>query len=127
MIELKTTDGDNLFINFNYQGIPEDLPIETFEIRPAIKKTTPSPEVEVEEVDQPFEEEALDMGANLEEREVTPDQLVERGEQAIPTNVVRQKIDRMFFDLNDLQLGDVVRVEEYVNIDRDKYRYNIAI
>jgi hypothetical protein len=124
MIELKTTDGDNLFINFNYQGIPEDLPIETFEIRPAIKKTIPSPE----EVEEPIEEneEEIDRRANLEEGEVTPDQLVERGEEEVITqNVVRQKIDRMFFDLNDLQLGDVVRVEEYINIDRDKYRYNI--
>jgi hypothetical protein len=38
MIEIRTTDDDTLFINFNYQGIPEDLPIETFEIRPAIKE-----------------------------------------------------------------------------------------
>ena len=33
MIELKTLDGDVIYINFGYQGIPEDLPIETFEIR----------------------------------------------------------------------------------------------
>ena len=38
MIEIRTTDNDIIFINFAYQGIPEDLPIETFEIRPAIEE-----------------------------------------------------------------------------------------
>ena len=35
MIELKTNDGDTIYINFEYQGIPENLPIETFELRPS--------------------------------------------------------------------------------------------
>ena len=35
MIELRTTDDDTIYINFAYQGIPEKLPIETFETRPA--------------------------------------------------------------------------------------------
>ena len=35
MIEVRTyPDNDTIYINFNYSGIPEDLPIETFEIRP---------------------------------------------------------------------------------------------
>ena len=29
MIEVKTIDGDVLYINFDYKGIPEDLPINT--------------------------------------------------------------------------------------------------
>ena len=36
MIEIQTIDNDIIYINFAYQGIPEDLPIETFEIRPPI-------------------------------------------------------------------------------------------
>lgn len=101
MIELRTLDGDTLFINFDYHGIPEDLPIETFEIRPAIK-------------------------------EETADQLVERGEEEAEEEVdqqfpqqVREKVQKMLFDLNDLEFGDIVTVEEYVNIDKDKYRFNI--
>ena len=40
MIEVKGIDGDTLYINFDYKGIPEDLPIELIEIRrePEIKK-----------------------------------------------------------------------------------------
>ena len=45
MIELKTIDGDTIYINFEYQGIPEYLPIETFELRPE-----PSYKKEVEEI-----------------------------------------------------------------------------
>ena len=33
MIEVTTIDGDVLYINFDYKGIPEDLPIEYFQIR----------------------------------------------------------------------------------------------
>ena len=34
MIEIKTVDNETIYIDFGYQGIPEDIPIETFEIRP---------------------------------------------------------------------------------------------
>jgi signal peptidase I len=81
MIEIKTTDDDTLYINFNYQGIPEDLPIETFEIRPA-------PQAKEE----------------IAEKEITADELVNLGEEeleeneasmppiTIPTNVIKEKI-----------------------------------
>ena len=65
MIEIRTTDDDTIFINFNYQGIPEDLPIETFEIRPAIKRK---------------QEEMEEMEEMEENDEVNADELVELGE-----------------------------------------------
>lgn len=108
MIEIRTTDGDTLFINFNYQGIPEDLPIETFEIRPAIK--------------------------GKEEKELSPDELVELGqeesmeeavEEVVQKQIVKDKVQRMLFDMDDLEFGDVVKVEEFITVDKDKYRYNI--
>ena len=110
MIEIRTTDGDTLYINFNYQGIPEDLPIETFEIRPAIKR--------------PEED----------KRELSPDELVELGEQeeiqegleeVVPKKVIKDNIQRILFDMDDIEFGDVVNVEEFITIDKDKYRYNI--
>ena len=105
MIEVRTTDGDTIYINFGYQGIPEDLPIETFEIRPAIE----------------------------EKEELTPDELVDVGEvedreeavEKIPRQVVKEKVQRMFFDMDDIEFGDVIKVEEFIAIDKDKYRYNI--
>ena len=97
MIEVKTTDGDVLYLNFNYQGIPEEYPIETFEIRPAIKKDI-----------------ILDS-----------DELVREGEEELKEDFIKEKVQRMFFDMNDIEFGDIVKVEEYVNIEKDKYRYNI--
>ena len=46
MIEIKTVDNDILYINFDYKGIPEDLPIDNIEIREKPIK----PLVEEEEV-----------------------------------------------------------------------------
>jgi hypothetical protein len=104
MIEIRTTDNDIIFINFAYQGIPEDLPIETFEIRPAIEEKL----IPIEMLD------------NLESQEEGEEQ-----EEQIPKKVVQEKIKRMFFDMNDIEFGDVIKVEEYITIDKDKYRFNI--
>ena len=43
MIEVKTTYGDTIYINFDYKGIPLDLPIKLFEIR-AEPQVTEMPE-----------------------------------------------------------------------------------
>ena len=107
MIEVKTTDGDTIFINFAYKGIPEDLPIETFEIRPEIEDT--------------------------KEKEMTAEELVKDGDEEeraeefeeIEAKAVKENIKRMYFDINDIEFGDTIKVEEYVTIDKDKYRYNI--
>jgi len=109
MIEVKTTDGDILYFNFNYQGIPDEYPIETFEIRPAIKtgNIVGSDELlmEDEDVGEVEEEEGFD--------------LIKK------KNVLKEKVQRIFFDMNDIEFGDIVKVEEYINIDKEKYRYNI--
>jgi hypothetical protein len=106
MIEIRTTDNDVIFINFSYQGIPEDLPIETFEIRPAIEEKL----IPIEMLD------------NLESQEEGEEG---KEEEQIPKKVVQEKIKRIFFDMNDIEFGDVIQVEEYITIDKDKYRFNI--
>ena len=108
MIEVKTTDGDVLYLNFNYQGIPDEYPIETFEIRPPIKR----------------EESAFKEGI-LEEGEVEEGEVEEVEGLKLNKNVLKEKVQRIFFDMNDIEFGDIVNVEEYVNIDKEKYRYNI--
>jgi len=108
MIEIKTTDDDTLFINFNYQGIPEDLPIETFEIRPPIET---KPEVVTQE-------EALEDLNEVEETELKP-------QVQVPTKVLKERVQKLLFEADDLQFGETINIEEYVNIDKEKYRYNI--
>ncbi len=126
MIEIRTTDDDTLFVNFAYQGIPEDLPIETFEIRPPIKERGQEREEEQgqerEEENQEQKQQDIDY-----EKEASPEELVELGQEAnkMKTTVVKEKIQQMFFDMNDIEFGDVIKVEEFINIDKDKYRFNI--
>jgi hypothetical protein len=125
MIEIKTIDKDTIFINFAYQGIPEDLPIETFEIRPAIEQG--------EGIEGEGEGEGIE-GEGIEGREGEEgiegregEEGIERieGIEKIPKEVVKNKVKRMFFDVNDIEFGDAINVEEFITIDKDKYRYNI--
>jgi len=112
MIEVRTTDDDIIFINFAYQGIPEDLPIETFEIRPAIIEKQEQKDLTPDElILQPIDE-----GEEQQEQEVM---------EEIQKSVVREKIQRMLIDMDDIEFGDIIKVEEFIAIDKDKYRYNI--
>jgi hypothetical protein len=111
MIEIKTTDNDTIYINFNYQGIPEDIPIETFEIRSAIKGQYDEEEKEEEAVDKDIDQ--------IEKEE-------ELENEFIPLKDVKEKVQTLF-DIDDLEFGNVISVEEQVNISKDKYRYNIEV
>ena len=118
MIEIKTTDDDTLFINFNYQGIPEDLPIETFEIRPPIE-VKQMETLGKEQEEQQIEDKLLEDLESSEEVEPTSKQ--------IPTKIVKERLQKLLFEADDIQFGDKINIEEYVNIDKEKYRYNIEV
>ena len=111
MIEIRTTDNDTIFINFAYQGIPEDLPIETFEIRPAIT-----------EKEDEIVEEGIDY---VEDKDEDFDESEEKESEMFNKPFVKEKIQRILFDMNDIEFGDSIKIEEYVQIDKDKYRFNV--
>jgi hypothetical protein len=114
MIEIRTTDNDIIYINFAYQGIPEDLPIETFEIRPAI----------IEKDETHDESKGEELEGDIFEGEELEKELEEKEDVKITQTEVKQKIQKIF-DINDIEFGDIIRVEEYVQIDKEKYRFNI--
>jgi hypothetical protein len=120
MIEIKTTDGDTIFINFAYRGIPEDMPIETFKIRPPIKATNNDvePTMDINELDD-----ALEPDENELDQDQDQDQELNVAKTSKAT-VGNKKIQQMF-TMDDIEFGDVIEVEEYVTIDKDKYRFNI--
>jgi hypothetical protein len=91
MIEIQTTDNETIYINFAYQGIPEDLPIEMFEIRDA------------------------PIGKNVDIVEVETDKKI------IENAVIKPTQDMKL----DIEFGDLIDVEEQVNINKDKYRFNL--
>ena len=117
MIEIKTVDDETIYINFAYHGIPEDLPIEAFEIRP--------PPEETKENLSPLGLDLQDEDEDQEEDQLYSDQ--EEGEivEKIPIKQVKKNIQRLIFNADDIVFGDIMNVEEYVEVDKDKYRFNL--
>jgi len=120
MIELRTTDDDTIYINFAYQGIPEKLPIETFEIRPP-------PDASSKQKEQGQEEEKL---ADVAEFGLEGEESLEEGEIreediAMPKRNIRDKVKQFLIEGDAIVFGDIVKIQEFVNIDKDKYRFNI--
>ena len=121
MIELRTTDDDTIYINFAYQGIPEKLPIETFEIRPppdVVKDKSKEGEGE-EEGKEDVLENVVEFGNELEEGEILEEA------SAVPKRNIRDKVKQFLIEGDAIVFGDIVNIQEFVNIDKDKYRFNI--
>jgi hypothetical protein len=119
MIEIQTVDKETIYIDFGYQGIPEDIPIETFEIRPPpASEEEVEAEAEAEEGTKGLEDEELE-DADLENVEGVREPIF------IPEQQIRQKISRLIIDADQIEFGDIIKVRETIAMDRDKYRYNI--
>jgi hypothetical protein len=120
MIEVKTIDDETIYINFAYHGIPEDLPIEAFEIR----QPPEQPKLGVEEL-------AAEDLQNLEEDLFEQDEdgseegeIIEKGEK-IPIKKIKANVERLIFNADDIVFGEVMHIQEQVEIDKDKYRFDI--
>jgi hypothetical protein len=118
MIEVKTMDDETIYINFEYHGIPEDLPIQAFEIRQPPESKTGVEEAEEEEgVEVEKGEKGVDDFENIDFSED------ESGK--IPVKDVKKNIERLIFNADDVVFGEIMHVQEHVEIEQDKYRFNI--
>jgi septum formation topological specificity factor MinE len=132
MIEVKTMDDETIYINFEYHGIPEDLPIQAFEIRPPPETKG---QVEVEEEEEELKGEEGLKGIDEFENEDFGDEGSEEGEIRevkgfnekiqIPVKNVKKNVQRLIFNADDVVFGEIMHVQEHVEIDQDKYRFNI--
>jgi hypothetical protein len=120
MIEIQTVDKETIYIDFGYQGIPEEIPIETFEIR-----SPPESEKEVDAAAATATDAADSADAALEDANLEAINLEDAEPIYIPEQQIRQKISRLIIDADQIEFGDIIKVHETVNIDREKYRYNI--
>jgi hypothetical protein len=119
MIEVTTIDGDVLYINFDYKGIPENLPIEYFQIRekpsePLVK--VPEPEETVEEITE------------LEELE-KPKQYVEPSkiQLTVPVKDIKDQIKEFIVKADQVQFGDEEfgPIVQYEDVATQSQRYSI--
>lgn len=114
MIEIKTfPDNDTLYINFGYKGIPQDLPIETIEIRKAPEK------LEVAAV-APLESEES-FGSELQ-----PLQETEMTDVIVPETDVRNQLREFIIRADEIQFGrELGPITQYVDVDPTKQRFTI--
>ena len=121
MIELRTyPDNEIIYVNFDYKGIPEDLPIETIEIRekPSIKENEEKEEkVPIEEV---LEEEGLPDMESSETAEVFT---------GVPVQNVKDQLREFILKADQIQFGteELGSITQYVDIDKSQQRYSIEM
>jgi len=152
MIEIRTIERDTLYINFDYKGIPDDLPIENIEIRsapPPLEKVESNRETPLEKVEsnretplenqEDYEEEIKkdifgeDTSEEIERHDSLPyvekeqnetivSPLFERAEQQVK-NQLREFILRADqIKFGDEEFGPVV---QYVDVSSKSQRYSL--
>jgi hypothetical protein len=123
MIEVTTSDKDIIYINFDYKGIPENLPIENIEIRekPVLEKSI-LPEESPKEIEQEVGELTI---PDLEEEKKMIG--IEHIQVSVPIKDVKEqlreiiiKADQIVF--GDEELGPIVR---FVDVALKSQRYSI--
>ena len=113
MIEIKMIDDDIIYINFDYKGIPEDLPIETIEIRD--KPCVPDKEEQIED--------EIITPELLREKQV----VVEPVQLEVPVNEVKNQMREFIIRADQIQFGNEVLgpVVQFVDVYGKTERYSI--
>ena len=119
MIEIQTyPEKDTIYINFDYKGIPEDIPIELIEIR---EKPQMHPSLVLEEEGK---EEDINFPNLEKEHDVIA---TEKLHLTIPVADVKNQIREFIFKSNQLHFGneELGKIVQYVNITNKSQRYSI--
>lgn len=135
MIEVRThPDGDVIYIDFAYKGIPKELPIEKIEIRgtPDSARKAVSRDESVAADDGEGEEEGKGEGEGEGEREgegedVPRVDVSEPGEElSVPVADVKAQLREMIIGADQIQIGaDLGIIEQEVDVSEGGVRYGI--
>ncbi len=128
MIEIRTVDDDILYINFDYKGIPEDLPIKIIEIR---EKPQEPKRVQIQEEEEYGEREAEDINVEpieeLEkERRMIP---TENIQFTVPVQKVRNQLREFILRADQIQFGneELGPIVQFVDVASSAQRYSIEV
>jgi hypothetical protein len=109
MIEIKTIDNDVIYLNFDYKGLPEDLPINLIEIRekPIIEEPEPAP---LEEL-------------NVEKVFVNPEEI----QINVQVKNVKDQLREFIIKADQVKFGDedLGPIVQYVDVSSKIQRYSI--
>jgi len=118
MIELTMVDDDVIYINFDYKGIPEDLPIEMIEIRekPCVSSQKEAPAYAEAEVELP--QLMTEQGVRVEK---VPLQL------EVPLGDVKTQMREFIIKADQIQFGNEVLgpIVQFVDVYGKTERYSI--
>ena len=124
MIEVKTSDKDVIYINFDYKGIPEDLPIDYIEIRE--KPVTPlkEPEEQEEQVEQVEELAIPELEEDIEEKKVVD---ADEIQISVPTKDVKDQLREIIIKADQIVFGDeeLGPIVQFVDVSTKSKRYSI--
>jgi hypothetical protein len=115
MIEIRTVDGDVIYINFDYKGLPENLPIQMIEIR----EKPSEPLVPTEKDEEPLEIPQLE----VEKKFVEPEKI----QITIPVKDIKNQIREFIVKADQVQFGDEEfgPIHEFVDVASKSQRYSI--
>ena len=118
MIEVTTTDKDILYINFDYKGIPEDLPIENIEIRR--KPVEPL-------VKEKKDEEFLFEVPELEKEQKMVE--AEKIQMQIQVKDVKDQLREFIIKADQIQFGDeeLGPIVQFVDVSAKSQRFSIEV
>ena len=127
MIEIKMVDGDVIYINFDYKGIPEDLPIELIEPREKPCIDVPQEGIQEDIVEQGFVNEFNEEEFLPELTREKENILLEPIQLQIPVEQVRTQVREFIIKADQIQFGNEVLgpIVQFVDIYGKSERYSI--
>ena len=119
MIEIRTIDDDTLYINFDYKGIPEDLPIKLIEIR---EKPQEPKKVSIVEEDINVE----DIQDLERDYRVIP---TENIQLTVPVRNVKDQMREFILRADQIKFGDeeLGPIVQFVDVASNTQRYSIEV
>lgn len=127
MIEITTVDGDTLYINFDYKGIPEDLPIKIIEIREKPQEPKKPEFGNLEEEDQMQADENIAPIQDLE-RDYRM-MATENIQLTVPVKDVRNQLREFILRADQISFGDeeLGPIVQFVDVAANAQRYSIEV
>jgi hypothetical protein len=126
MIEVKTVDGDVLYINFDYKGVPEDLPITLIEIREKPQESIAELQLEEGEVPEAIPAVELEEGEVLSDKNV---QMMNTRNLDInaPVKNIKDQLREFVLRADQIKFGDeeLGPIVQYVDVSSKSQRYSI--
>ena len=124
MIEIRTVDNDVIYINFDYKGLPEDLPIELIEIR-----EKPSDKPQLVEDDEQGEKEREE-GEVIEIPELEKEKKFIEPEKIqinVPVKDIKDQIREFIVKADQVKFGEEVfgPIKQFEDVKTKEQRYSI--